>query len=545
MALPSLARADQLSRADKLRSLYSNQFAFDRRGIPVVTVAIVDGLREAIIESDAPPRLLPDGEAGSEVTAGRRWQVTLQRESVPARARYYAILARHAYGGLLPMRKDMSLWQARGLKPEIMEVGTVFGVKGKVFDSRAFLLVSGPHKRKAAAVKISEAQAVAHGLARPSAVARLEARPSGNFQAVALDSSQAAAARATVTIKDVLWFAPAPGKRITVSYNDPARSNARVTKPYWGEVYVAVDREGRMALVNAVPADRLLAGLVPAEIFPSAPEASLRAQAVAARGQLLAKIGTRHLEDPYLLCSSVHCQVYAGAGHEHPRTTAAVEATRGQLLVRKDGGLVDTVYSAVCGGHTEHNDNVWPTPPDSNLRGHLDAPSSEASLAPFRRGISEAKLANWLTKQPATWCAKSKYNKNKVRWTVRLTSARMDRLTASLGVGSVRSVQVLDRGISARARAVLIRGSRGKHTVKGELTIRRQFGNLRSSMFTVQAEADAGGGSRPAAFIFTGGGWGHGVGMCQTGSTGMGAAGKSHQQILEHYYPGSQLKNLY
>ena len=74
---------------------------------------------------------------------------------------------------------------------------------------------------------------------------------------------------------------------------------------------------------------------------------------------------------------------------------------------------------------------------------------------------------------------------------------------------------------------------------------RRQFGNLRSSMFTVQAEAGAGGGAKPAAFVFTGGGWGHGVGMCQTGSTGMGAAGKSHQQILEHYYPGSQLKNLY
>ena len=152
LTLLNLARADQLSRADKLRSLYSNQFAFDSRGIPIVTVAIADGLREAVIESDAPPRLLPNGEAGSEVTAGRRWQVTIKRGSRPARARYFAILARHPYGGLAPMREDLGRWQARGLKPEIMEVGTVFGVKGKVFDSRAFLLVSGPHRHRAAAV---------------------------------------------------------------------------------------------------------------------------------------------------------------------------------------------------------------------------------------------------------------------------------------------------------------------------------------------------------------------------------------------------------
>ena len=505
----------------------------------MVTVAIADGLREATIESDTPPRLLPGGASGSEVRAGKRWQVTLQRGGRPARARYFAILARHPYGGLGPMREDLARWQTRGLKPEIMEVGTVFGVKGKVFDSRAFLLVAGPHRRRPDAISISEAQAKAYGLVRPSAVAKLERRPSGNFEAVALDSapSTSAAHRTMVTIKDAVWFAPDPGKRLTVSYNDPTRANKRVTKPYWGEIYAAVDREGRMALVNAVPADKLLAGLVPAEIFPSAPEASLRAQAVAARGQLLAKIGTRHLEDPYLLCSSVHCQVYAGAGHEHPRTTAAVEATRGQLLVRRAGGLVDTVYSAVCGGHTEHNDNVWPTPPDSNLRGHLDAPLSEASLKPYRRGITEAELAAWLATPPATWCARSKYNKDKVRWSVRLKTDRMNRLTAALGVGSVRSVKVLQRGISGRARAVLVTGSRGEFTVKGELIIRRQFGNLRSSMFTVKAE--------PGAFVFTGGGWGHGVGMCQTGSTGMGAAGQTHQQILEHYYPGSQLKSLY
>src|SRR3970040_1388937 len=73
-------------------------------------------------------------------------------------------------------------------------------------------------------------------------------------------------------------------------------------------------------------------------MFPDAAEKALAAKAIAARTDLLQKIGTRHLTDPYLLCSSQHCQVYAGADREHPRTTRAVERTRGQVLGRDGGG---------------------------------------------------------------------------------------------------------------------------------------------------------------------------------------------------------------
>ncbi|MCH9021368.1 MAG: hypothetical protein IID32_01215, partial [Planctomycetes bacterium] len=61
----------------------------------------------------------------------------------------------------------------------------------------------------------------------------------------------------------------------------------------------------------------------------------------AARTELLQKIGTRHHTDPYLLCSNQHCQVYSGAGREHPRTTRAVKRTRGIVFLRASGGLVD------------------------------------------------------------------------------------------------------------------------------------------------------------------------------------------------------------
>jgi len=292
-----------------------------------------------------------------------------------------------------------------------------------------------------------------------------------------------------------------------------------------------------------VPADRLLAGLVPAEMFPQSPEAALRAQAIAARGELLAKIGTHHIADPYLLCSTQHCQVYAGAGREHPRTTAAVNATKGLILLRPDGTLVDTVYSASCGGHSEHNDNTWPVKPDPNLRGHLDAPPGAAGLSPFQHGISESAMEVWIDARPQTWCGRTRFNQNKFRWTERIPAARMNQLCRELRVGPLREIRVLRRGISGRVNLLEVRGALGTRQIRGELDLRKLFGGLRSSMFVVKAVAGPGGA--PAEFVFRGGGWGHGVGMCQTGAIGMAEAGKSHLEILQHYYPGSVLKPLY
>ena len=104
---------------------------------------------------------------------------------------------------------------------------------------------------------------------------------------------------------------------------------------------------------------------------------ALKAQAVVARGEVFAKIGSRHFLDPYLLCASTHCQVYAGAGVENARTSRAVRSTRGELLF-SGPRLVDSVYSASCGGHTEDNDIVWSDPPRKSLRGRPDMEPEEA-----------------------------------------------------------------------------------------------------------------------------------------------------------------------
>src|SRR5205823_8575393 len=103
-------------------------------------------------------------------------------------------------------------------------------------------------------------------------------------------------------------------------------------RTYPGRVYATVDPRGLLALVAAVPMERLVKGVVPSEIFANAHAEALKAHAVTARGEVLAKIGARHLGDPYLLCAEQHCQVYRGSCAGTAGTERAVDDTRGEAL---------------------------------------------------------------------------------------------------------------------------------------------------------------------------------------------------------------------
>jgi stage II sporulation protein D len=268
----------------------------------------------------------------------------------------------------------------------------------------------------------------------------------------------------------------------------------------------------------------------------SSPPEALKAQAVAARNELLAKIGTRHLTDPYRLCSTVHCQVYAGAGHEDPRATAAVAATRGQLLARPDGSLVDAVYSASCGGHGEHNERVWPGAADAQLRGKLDGPAESHFST-----VDEKNIREWLALGPSSdgaWCARPKEAASNYRWQKAIDPALLTPL-----VGRLRDIRVVARGVSGRATKLHLVGDDRERDVDGELEIRRALGTLKSAMFVLDVTRDDGG--HVTALTASGGGHGHGVGLCQTGAVGMAQAGKSYLEILRHYYEGADLRKLY
>lgn len=557
--------ADDVSGADKLRTLYSAQFQFTADGLPIVPVAIADGVAEVTVTGEGGLILWPDGEGSAELRADDAWTVRASR-TTPAKLRYHAIVARARLAdddaASANAAATAKAWEARGEKARVFEHGALFGVSGEVLDRREVLVAVGPMDSFEAADRATERLVRKAPLAGRGVFTELIDRPHGLLHATGKRSG------ARLRNEGVLWFASEGDRPLKVEWTPAAVAGApakpRAQGLFHGTVYVTIDRRGQIAIVNAVPEDRLLAGLVPAEIFPSAPDEALKAQAVAARGELLAKIGTRHIGDPYRLCSTTHCQVYGGAGRETPRTTAAVLATRGEVLFTPDKkDLVDTVYSASCGGHTEHNENVWPDQPrQATLRGRRDAavsgpasgtatgaasgtqagapagPAAGASPDPFAGGITEANVARFVAETPPAYCAQaSQGGGDRYRWTVTRPVAELEKLLAALPVGRVRSIDVLERGISGRARAIKVTGARGSEVIRGELRIRQLFGGLRSSLFVVEV--------KDGAATFRGAGYGHGVGLCQTGAIGMAEAGKSHQEILRHYYQGSVLRKLW
>ncbi len=526
------ARADEMSAGDKLRLLYSHRFSFARSGLPLLTVEIMNGQREVRLHGEPGLRLLPDGDGGPEVLAGDAWTITAEKPK-PARIRWWTVVSRSASPA------DVAAWRARGLETRTFETGIVFGVEGDVIDSRATLLGVAPADTEAAAQKTSRALAEKHEIST-ALYPELLARPTGTLVARGPGGAE-------VRNEGILWFAPAGDQGlITVEDVVHGGGGARVaekreTRGYHGRIYVTFGNDGALTVVNAVAEDELLQGIVPSEIFPDAPPEALKAQAVAARDELLSRVGTRHFSDPFLLCASQHCQVYGGAGHEDPRTTRAVKETRGEVLLREGGGLVEAYYSASCGGHGEHNENVWPQSPDPALRGHLDAqgPAAASALRAFAGGVTNDNIDAFLAAGEHAFCARTRYAKGRHRWTVRLAAAELDRMIAAElpQVGRVRALSPDRRGISGRIRELAVTGDRGRASVTGELRIRRLLGGLKSSLFTVRRDGDT--------WVLDGAGFGHGVGMCQTGAIGMAEAGIGYKQILEHYYLGARVRRLY
>ncbi|WP_428261989.1 SpoIID/LytB domain-containing protein [Haliangium sp.] len=536
------AAADETSTGDKLRILYSNRLIFSDSGTPLVTVELMSGQSEVVIRAEHGMVVRPDGVGGSEVEAGGRWTVAVE-DAQPARVREWTVVERlrpadRKYPAA--MRAAMERWTGRGHLPRSFEVGAVFGVGGEVIDSRETLIAIEP-------VDAPRGQEQARAIAR-----RYEIETSTHRELVRRPRGTVVARGQGTVVKNpaVIWFAPARAgeslivEDVVVGGGGSQLETNRETRRYAGSIYVTVGADGRLTAVNAVAADKFLAGLVPAEMYPDAPEDALAAQAIAARTDLLQKLGARHLTDPFMLCSSQHCQVYAGVGREHPRTNRAVERTRGMVLARADGSLVDARYSAACGGHGEHAHHVWDLAPDSVLTGQPDL--AGAAGRGFSAGVRDDAAMSRLLAVPAeaAYCGRTRYSKGRHRWTRRLDAAEVSERVAAHypGVGRVRALEAVERGVSGRILSLRIRGSEGTAIAHGELHIRRLLGGLRSTAFVVEPVGDR---RAPTAFSLTGAGFGHGVGMCQLGAIGRAGAGSSFQDILRHYYQGSRIRRLY
>lgn len=311
----------------------------------------------------------------------------------------------------------------------------------------------------------------------------------------------------------------------------------REDRSYRGAMEIrAVD--GTITVINELSVEAYLYSVVPSEMPALWPAAALEAQAVAARSYTL------HPRDRYRhrgfdVLSSVSSAHYTGVSGEHPRSTAAVDATRGLVLM--DGNRpLDAVYSANHGGYGEAAGSVWGWP--NSL-----VETADPLLPPLENPRSPGALFSWLTGRPDAYSGRAPYaDPAAYRWQRLVPRRVIEERLAVRGqpVGPVIDIIPGTRGLTGRVESVTVIGDDVSTEVRRD-AIRSALGGLRSNLFLVTpvyADSDH---ELPSHFLFFGAGWGHGVGLDQTGAAGMAADGYSAREILRQYYPRNSLRTLY
>lgn len=302
-------------------------------------------------------------------------------------------------------------------------------------------------------------------------------------------------------------------------------------RPFRGIATVRASGAGRVTVVNEVDMEQYLLGVVPYEIGRVGPELleASKAQAVAARTYAYRYLG-RRASLGFDVFATVDDQVYGGAEGEHQPVSEAVLATAGEILTYQ-GQPLEAFYHSTCAGQTAAIEEVWPQ----------EAPR------PY--------LVSVIDRNPSTGEAYDSTS-SRFRWTQRWTADEIngilsrtlaDSVRGGGAVGTLRDMQVQERTHSGRVRRMVITTSNGSFTVGGDRVrwiLPTQSGAiLNSSRFDIAVERDAGGAI--IAVQATGGGWGHGIGMCQVGAMGRARAGQDYRTILSTYYPSSRITKLY
>lgn len=291
--------------------------------------------------------------------------------------------------------------------------------------------------------------------------------------------------------------AVAAAKRLLVEAVDSVRVDQGV---YFGRIEVRVHR-GRILVINRLPLETYLLGIVGSEMSPAWPIEALKAQAVAARTYAVQRrMMMRAANRPYDLESSVLSQVYNGAERIRPSVIRAVKETRGEVLAFTHD-VVQALFHSTCGGRTV------------------------SAKAAFGREVP------YLKPRRCKWCRQS----SRHRWSLEIPLSEM-----SMKLRRARLAKHELTGVSRASETNLVRLEEGRRKRQvSPKKVRRAvgYGELYSTRFTAETKGHT--------VHIHGRGFGHGVGMCQWGAKGMAEAGRSYRQILGYYYRGVRLKRIY
>ncbi len=311
---------------------------------------------------------------------------------------------------------------------------------------------------------------------------------------------------------------------------------------YEGKISIYKDENKNLEVVVELPLEEYLKGVVPYEIGGDSPLEALKAQAVAARSEaVVALTSNLYRGKHHDLTSDVECQVFSGNKKRTADSDKAVEKTRG-IILSVDGKPINAYYASNCGGHSEYIKNVWPDRPEVNPYQYALSDTKERVNLDLS---SQEKVREWILSQPDVFCnpnlgtALPDWSKNNFRWRKEFTTEEISTMiSGEKNFGKLLDIQILKRGASGRIYSANFIFENKKIQVDGELAIRQLFKpSLRSSCFIVNIEENK--------FVLNGAGWGHGVGMCQSGAVAQAKMGSNFKDILNHYYRGTYFALLY
>jgi stage II sporulation protein D len=361
---------------------------------------------------------------------------------------------------------------------------------------------------------------------------------------------------------------PIASKGINITSKANSESAIMINRhSYRGEISIhrTYGKNG-LTVINTLPIEQYLYGVVAREMSPGWPSEAVKAQAVAARTYALYSLSLKkHKADGYDVCASTDCQVYGGRDSEAAGAVKAVSATYGETIYYK-GKLIPAYFHSSSGGYTENSENVW------------------GGAYPYLQGVAD-------------YDQKSPYFKWEKKFTV--NELEMALKNAGYDVGSIQSIELsrltqppvrsFDRGISGRVKEIRVTGTNGTVYITGNKL--RSALALKSTLFDIEVilpgkkvlefDVTDSYGDRwtkevpvnlPSqkndtflnqknaihritartneTIVFTGFGWGHGIGLSQWGAKAMAENAPKgdttyFKQILKHYYQGVDIKKAY
>ena len=288
---------------------------------------------------------------------------------------------------------------------------------------------------------------------------------------------------------------------------------------------IVPEQGGFFCLENLVNVEDYLSGVVPLEVGKGGAEVveAIKAQAVAARTYTYRKM-IDNAAAAFDLNATVADQMYGGANAESALCSKAIRDTRGIVMTSHDS-LIYAYYHSTCGGRTANIEDVWSKLPFSYLRSVNDENGWDGAF-----------------------CSKSPSFAWEERWPIARLSTIVARFSSetfpqNACSGDVRGVSIDSRFDCGRVRRCTVHTSKGDFSYGGDkirFIFRRDlpgFPILKSSIITDVSLRDGN-------IVFKGKGYGHGVGLCQTGALGRARSGQNYLQILKAYYTGIDIKNV-